>query len=98
MQTLRNTKQSLNPKEQQWWIREKGEEEEAPGADGTADADGEGALLEVSRRERRRPLVEVAGGVDGLVRVPRQAIVGVVNPTIRPYPRHRRLVRATKKN
>lgn len=97
MQFLRNLNQNLNPKEQ-WWIGGKREEEEAPGADGAADADGEGALLEVSRRERRRPLLEVSGGVDGLVRVRRQAIVGVVNPTIGPDPRHRRRVRATKKN
>jgi hypothetical protein len=59
----------------------------SPGAYGAANADGEGAVSEVARGERRRALGEVAGGVDGLVGVGREAVVGVPHASVLPYPR-----------
>jgi len=59
----------------------------SPGADGAANADGEGAVSEVARGERRRALGEVAGRVDGLVGVGREAVVGVPHAAVLPYPR-----------
>ena len=58
-----------------------------PRADGAANSDGEGAVGEGTRGERRRALGEVAGGVDGLVGVRREAVVGVPHATVLPDPR-----------
>ena len=58
-----------------------------PRADGAANSDDEGAVGEGARGERRRALGEVAGGVDGLVGVRREAVVGVPHATVLPDPR-----------
>ena len=53
-----------------------------PRADGAANSDGEGAVGEGTRGERRRALGEVAGGVDGLIGVRHEAVVGVPYATV----------------
>jgi len=63
-----------------------------PRADGAANSDGEGAVGEGTRGERRRALGEVAGGVDGLVGVRREAVVGVPHATVLPDPRSPRYI------
>ena len=63
-----------------------------PRADGAANSDGEGAVGEGTRGERRRALGEVAGGVDGLVGVRREAVVGVPHATVLPDPRSPRCI------
>ena len=55
----------------------------------TVKAVGEGA-----RGERRRTFGEVAGGVDGLVGVRREAVVGVPHATVVPDPRSPRCIAA----
>lgn len=58
-----------------------------PGADGPADADGEGALAEVPSEQKRRPLAEESRRVNRLVGVRRQPVVAVVNPPVSAHPR-----------
>ena len=63
-----------------------------PRADGAANSDSEGAVGEGARGEQRRALGEVAGGVDGLVGVRREAVVGVPHMTVLPDPRSPRCI------
>ena len=58
-----------------------------PRADGAANSDGEGAVGEGTRGERPRTFGEDAEGVDGLVGVRREAVVGVPHATVLPDPR-----------
>ena len=57
-----------------------------PSTDGSTDSDGEGSFVEVSVEKRWSSSGEVAGGVNGFVRMRRQTIVAMVHLPILTYP------------
>ena len=65
-----------------------------PRDDGASNSDGEGAVGEGTRGEQQCALGEVAGGVDGLVGVQHEAVVGVPHATVPPNPRSPRCIAA----
>lgn len=61
--------------------------EEIPGADGTADTDSKRSFLEIAIDERQRSSGEVAGRLNWVVRVRRQAVVAMIHLPVRANPR-----------